>query len=235
MGHKILLIDDDSGLLELLRQGLEIEGYTVITAESGKAGFRHAYYEQPDLILLDIMMPETDGWATYRQLRRITHVPVIVLTAMATREDISKGLSLGVDGFLTKPCSFETLREQIDQALDRAGPKDEEDHVLFNDGYLCIDLMRGVSVDAQQDVQLTSTEVRLLTYMARRKARLVPREELLTQVWGADFVDEVSYLDHYIHHLCQKIEPDPNNPRYLRLCQDQGYCFAELPAPALCS
>ena len=235
MGHKILMIDDDAGLLELLRQGLEIAGFTVITAESGRAGFQRAYHEQPDLILLDIMMPEADGWETYRQLRRITHVPVIILTAMATREDVSRGLAMGVDGFLIKPCSFETLEQHIEQALARTTPVDDEHHILFDDGYLCIDLMRGVTVGGRRNVQLTATEARLLTYMARRKNRLIPHDELLLQVWGTDFCGERAYLDHYLHHLCKKIEPDPNHPRYLHPLEGQGYCFCELPTPALCS
>jgi two-component system KDP operon response regulator KdpE len=142
---------------------------------------------------------------------------------------------MGVDGFLIKPCSFEILEQHINVALARTTPVDDENHTLFDDGYLCIDLLRGVTVGGRRGIQFTATEARLLTYMARRKNRLIPHDELLHQVWGADFCGERAYLDHYLHHLCQKIEPDPSRPRYLRSLEDQGYCFAELPTPALCS
>ncbi len=228
MGTKILIIDDDPGLLVLLQHGLEREGFCVVTAESGKAGFFRAYDEHPDLIILDIMMPEVNGWTTYRQLRRITRAPVIILTAMATREDIDKGLTLGVDAFLTKPCGFDELRARIDEVLGEHARQADDQHVLFDDGYLCIDLMRGVSVRGGHRVQLTPTESRLLLYLARRKGEAVPREELLVNVWGPEYAEELSYLDLFIRHLCQKIEQDPQHPCYLRARENEGYCFPQL-------
>lgn len=235
MGHNILVIDDDHMLLALLRQQLELDGHTVTTAESGREGFVRAYEAQPDLILLDVMMPEADGWATYGQLRRISDAPVIILTAAATKENIARARSLGVADILTKPCSFEELRARIDAAIAEGDTEAERRFVVYDDGYLHIDLLHGAVVRSHREVEITPTESRLLTYLARRMGKTVPQRELLVSIWGPEYADELSYLGLYVHHLCQKIERDPQDPRYIRAQGDEGYCFVDLASVVCCA
>jgi two-component system KDP operon response regulator KdpE len=232
VNHRLLIIDDDLGLLALLRQWLELEGFTVVTAKNGMAGLREAERVPPDLVLLDIMMPRMDGWSTYRQLRGICDAPIIVLTAMATKEDIAKAVSLGVDDFLTKPCSFDELRTRIGRALGERNANAHDRFVVFDDGHLRVDLMHGASLSGRESVHLTPTESRLLLYLARRKGQTVPHKELLVNVWGPEYEEEVRYLDLYVRHLCHKIENDPMNPRYILSNQERGYCFADLATSA---
>jgi two-component system KDP operon response regulator KdpE len=233
VNHRLLIIDDDLGLLALLRQWLELEGFSVVTAKNGMAGLREAERVPPDLILLDIMMPRMDGWSTYRQLRAICDAPIIVLTAMATKEDIAKAVSLGVDDFLTKPCSFDELRTRIGRALGERSSGAHDRFVLFDDGHLRVDLMQGASLAGHESVHLTPTESRLLLYLARRKGQTVPHKELLVNVWGPEYEEELRYLELYVRHLSHKIENDPRNPRYILNDQERGYCFADMAAPAV--
>jgi len=232
--HRLLIIDDGLELLALLRQWLELEGFTVVTAKSGMAGLREAKRVPPDLVLLDIMMPKMDGWSTFRQLRSICDAPVMVLTAMATKEDLAKAESLGVDDFLTKPCSFDELRTRIGRALGERSSGAHDRFVLFDDGHLHVDLMHGARLVGQESVHLTPTESRLLLYLARRKGQTVPHKELLVNVWGPEYQEELRYLNLYVRHLCQKIESDPRKPRYVLNDQERGYCFADMAASAAC-
>jgi two-component system KDP operon response regulator KdpE len=232
VNHRLLIIDDDLGLLALLRQWLELEGFSVATAKSGIAGLREAERTPPDLILLDIMMPRMDGWTTYSQLRNACDAPIIVLTAMATKEDIAKGVSLGVDDYLTKPCSFDELRSRIARALGEHNANAHDRFVVFDDGHLRLDLMQGASVMGHETVHLTPTESRLLLYLARRKGQTVPHKELLVNVWGPEYEEQLRYLDMYVRHLSHKIENDPTNPRYIVSNQEGGYCFADLATSA---
>jgi len=232
VNHRLLIIDDDLGLLALLRQWLELEGYSVATAKNGMAGLREAERVPPDLILLDVMMPKMDGWTTCSQLQNICGAPIIVLSAMASKEDIAEGISLGVDDYVTKPCSFDELRTRISQALGERSSSAHDRFVVFDDGHLRLDLMQGASVSGHESVRLTPTESRLLLYLARRKGQMVPHKELLVNVWGPDYEGQVRYLDTYVKHLSHKIEHDPTNPRYIVASQEGGYCFADLAASA---
>jgi DNA-binding response OmpR family regulator len=227
MKEKILVIDDDSGLLTLLRLGLEREGFSVIAANSGKEGLRQAYEARPDVIILDIMMPEMDGWLTCQRLRNMCDTPIIMLTAKTDRVDVLKGLSLGADDYLTKPCSFDELKARIRTVLrrTRAGSHDDWRDV-YDDGSLCIDLREGTITRRGEVVSLTPTESRLLLYLVSQKGRIVPHRELLTSVWGPEYAEEVGYLSVYVRYLRRKIEDDPANPRYIRTRWGMGYYFA---------
>lgn len=224
MGKKILLIDDDRGLLSLLQQWLVMEGFDVMTAASGKEGFQKAYQTPPDLIILDIMMPEVDGWTTYRQIRRISNAPVIIFTALAGRDDVAKGMAIGVADYLTKPCRFEELRVRIREVLARSSPHDP--HVIYDDGNLRIDLMEGIQVRNQRDLTFSPSEARLLLYLARHKGEVVPYRDLLVNTWGTEYADEESYLHMYIGTLQRKLEEDAAHPRYILAHPQQGYSFA---------
>jgi DNA-binding response OmpR family regulator len=224
MSPKLLVIDDDLGLLTLLKRGLELEGFTVVTAESGKDGFDKAYDTRPDVILLDIVLPQYDGWIVFQQLRRICETPIIIFSAKASTQDIAKGKSLGVADYITKPCGFRELKARIHQVLMQGSRQDS--HVVYDDGYLCIDPMNGLGILRKRRVEFSPTEARLLTYLARRKGQVVPYRELLVQVWGPEYEQEVDYLNTYVRYLRQKIEADPAHPHYIRSHLQEGYCFA---------
>ena len=227
MNEKILLIDDDSGLLTLLRLGLEREGFTVITADTGKEGLRRAYEVRPDVIILDVSMPEMDGWATCQRLRSMCDTPIIMLSAMQGQADVLKGLSLGADDYLTKPCSFDELKARIRTVLRRTkGDSGDTWRATYDDGNLCIDLKDGTVARRGEGIHLTPTESRLLMYLVSQKGRIVPHRELLIGVWGPEYAEEVGYLSVYIRYLRQKIEDDPANPRYVCTRWRMGYYFA---------
>lgn len=226
MNEKVLLIDDDSGLLTLLQLGLERDGFSVVTAKSGKEGVRKAYEHRPDVIILDIMMAEMDGWTTCQRLRHICDTPIIMLTAKTAGEDVIKGLSLGADDYLTKPCSFDELKARIHTVLRRSSASSRGDkQAVFDDGNLRVDLKDGTVTRRGELVELTPTESRLLMYLASQRARIVPHRELLVNVWGPEYAKEVGYLSVYIRYLRQKIEDDPANPQYICTRWKVGYYF----------
>jgi two-component system KDP operon response regulator KdpE len=226
--RKVLVIDDDPGLLTVLRLGLEREGFEVVTADSGKEGLRQAYETHPDVILLDIMMPEMNGWHACQRLRHVCDTPIIMLTARAGQLDVLKGLSLGADDYLTKPCSFDELKARIKTVLRRVDSGGAVDwHPAYDDGCLRVDLASGTVVRNGEVVDLTPTEARLLMYLVSQKGRIVPHKELLTHVWGPEYAEETSYLSVYVRYLRQKIEDDPGNPRYIRTRWRVGYCFVD--------
>ena len=227
MEPKVLLIDDDTGLLTLLKIGLEREGFAVITAENGREGLRLAYQTHPDAIVLDIMMPDMDGWTVCQRLRQVCDVPIIMLTGKTGERDMIKGLSLGADDYLTKPCSFDELKTRIDARLRRRTPSSKTDwKIVYDDGQLRVDLRDGMVMRRGERVDLSPTEMRLLAHLLRQKGRVVPREELLVSVWGPEYAHQLRYLSVYIRYLRQKIEDNPSSPRYIQTRWGLGYLFA---------
>jgi DNA-binding response OmpR family regulator len=227
MGGKVLLIDDDPGLLTLLRLGMERDGFVVYTAANGREGIRKAYECHPDVIVLDVMMDEMDGWSTCQRLRQVCDTPILMLTALASGADVVKGLSLGADDYVTKPCDFGELRARIHALLRRSGNTEARtDLRIYDDGVLQVDLWNGTVRREGKVIELTPTESRLLLYLAGQRGRIVPRKELLTHVWGPEYAKELGYLSVYIRYLRTKIEPDPANPRYICTRWKVGYYFA---------
>jgi len=209
-----------------LQLGLERDGFSVITARSGQEGVRKAYEHHPDVIILDVMMAEMDGWTTCQRLRHICDTPIIMLTAKSAGEDVIKGLSLGADDYLTKPCSFDELKARIHTVLRRSGASLQGDReTVFDDGVLHVDLRDGTVIKRGEVIELTPTESRLLMYLASQRGRIVPHRELLVNVWGPEYVDEVGYLSVYVRYLRQKIEDDPANPHYICTRWKVGYYF----------
>ncbi|HET90739.1 MAG TPA: response regulator transcription factor [Chloroflexi bacterium] len=227
MNEKILVIDDDTGLLTLLQLGLERDGFTVITADSGKEGLRRAYETRPDVVVLDVMMPEMDGWLTCQRLRSMCDTPIIMLTAKTDQADILKGLSLGADDYLTKPCSFDELKARIRTVLRRAKADSRDEwRAIYADDHLRIDLKDGTVIRQGEEIHLTPIESRLLMYLVSQKGRIVPHRELLISIWGPEYARETSYLSVYIRYLRRKIEDDPSSPRYICTRWRMGYYFA---------
>jgi DNA-binding response OmpR family regulator len=227
MDAKVLLIDDDPGLLTLLKLGLERDGFRVYTADSGKDGIRKAYESHPDVIVLDVMMDEMDGWSACQRLRQVCDTPILMLTALASGDDVVKGLSLGADDYVTKPCDFGELRARIRALLRRSSDREVRANPrVYDDGVLHVDLWNGTVRREGELVDLTPTESRLLMYLASQRGRIVSRRELLVNVWGPEYAKELSYLSVYIRYLRRKIEQDPANPRYICTRWKVGYYFA---------
>jgi len=225
---KLLVIDDDAGLLSLLKLGLERDGFEVIAAETGGEGLRQAYALHPDAIVLDIMMPDMDGWTVCQRLRQVCDTPIIILTALSEKQDVVRGLSLGADDYLTKPCSFEELKARIRTAMRRSGAGGQNARdALYDDGRLRIDRLTGDVQKSGEKVNLTPTETRLLLALVRQPGRIVPHRELLIDVWGPEYVDEVKYLGVYICYLRRKIEKDASHPQYILTKHRVGYSFTD--------
>jgi two-component system KDP operon response regulator KdpE len=233
MSQRILIIDDDHQLLALLTPALEQRGFIVDTAQDGKAGVLKASETPPDLIILDIVMPHMDGWSVFRQLREVCPAPIIVFTAMVTTQGIGRALLLGVDVFVAKPCGLEELNARILEALARRAPGARPPPALYDDGYLRIDPMQGATVRRDEGIDLTPTECRLLVYLARRQGQTASYQELLVSTWGPEYAEETSFLDLYVQHLRQKIEPDQAHPRYIHRRPGEGYCFVGAASPVL--
>lgn len=229
MANKILVVDDELNLLRAVQHSLEKEGYQVVTASDGREALRLAYSEHPDLIILDVMMPELDGWQVCQWIREISDVPIIMLTAKAEREDIIKGLELGADDYLVKPFSMGELLARVRAALRRARTEpaapEGEGEGTYSDNYLSIDLnARRVVVNGEL-ISLSPTEYKLLALLVRNRGRVLEFRHILESVWGLEYVAEIDYVRTYVWHLRHKLEPDPKNPRYLLSELDVGYRF----------
>jgi two-component system KDP operon response regulator KdpE len=220
----ILIIDDDETLLELLADHIRMSGYRPLVAGRGTEGLRLAEHEKPDLIVLDVMMPGMDGWEVCQQLRQNSSVPVIMLTAKGEELDKLRGFRLGVDDYVTKPFSFAELAARIGAVLSRV--REATSNVQQrSSGDLSINLdQRRVTLSGQV-VDLTPTEYRLFEVLARHANSTVPTEELLEQVWGAEYAGEVEHVKHYIWSLRRKLESDPGDPKHIITERGFGYRF----------
>jgi two-component system KDP operon response regulator KdpE len=227
MAKTILVIDDDPEILNILSITLTKEQFDVITALDGREGLHKAYVHHPDLVVLDIMMPDMDGWQTCQRLRYVCDVPILMLTARNEQSNILKGLSLGADDYLTKPCSFEELNARIHACLRRATPQSTESwQTRYDDGVLFIDFDEGTVIRDGEQIELTPTESQILLYLASKPGHVFSHQELLTRVWGDEHKDDTGYLSVYIRYLRRKVEQDPNNPIYIRTRWGMGYYFS---------
>lgn len=227
---KVLAIDDDTSLLALLKIGLEREGFQVTTARSGEDGLRKAYALHPDAVILDVLMPQMDGWTTCQRLRQVCDTPVIMLTARSNKEELVKGLSLGADDYLTKPCSFEELKARIRSACRRRSQRlAREPSAVYDDGNLYVNLVNAEVRLQGEVIHLTPTESRLMMYLVSHAGAIVPHRELLINVWGPEYAGETKYLGVYIRYLRKKVEADPSHPVYIQTKHRVGYCFSNYP------
>ena len=220
----LLIIDDDKGLSQLLDEFLSGQGYSVRTVENGKLGLRAMYERQPDIILLDVTMPEKDGWETLKRIREISNLPVIMLTARGDEADILHGFSLGADDYVTKPFSFAQLSARMHAVLGRSAQENPAESKLSADG-LEVDIrLKRVWRDGEL-LALTPTEFKLLVTLMRRAGDVVSPKDLVKEVWGAQYASEIGHVRRYVWHLRQKIEPDPENPRFIYNDRGFGYRF----------
>ena len=221
---KILVIDDDKTLTGLTRQALSKAGYKVDIAHNGIDGLQVLYADQPDLVILDVMMPRMDGWETARRIRQLSKVPIIMLTAKDEEGDKIKGFGIGVDDYVTKPFSFAELTARIGAVLARTGHGEIKTERITS-GALIIDADSHRVLKNGEPVSLTPTEFRLLVTLAQNSGRVLSHEQLLERVWGYDTSEDEDYVKRYIWYLRRKIEDDPSHPQHIVTERGFGYSF----------
>lgn len=226
-GQRILVVDDDPRLIRLVREVLMAAGYEVLTSATGEKAIEAVAIQQPILILLDIVLDDLDGYHICRRVREFSEVPIIMLTAKVTETDMLAGFDAGADDYITKPFSSKELLARVRAVLKRArwpaAPSGEAQIVC---GDLTVDLARRRVRVADRDVYLTATEYNLLYQLATRLNQVILHEQLLTEVWGTEYRNEVDYLRSYVHHLRKKLERDPSKPEMIVNIQGVGYMLS---------
>lgn len=224
----ILIVDDEPRMTRFIRMNLELEGYRVIEAHNGLEALEKARTDLPDLVILDVMMPELDGFDTLEMLREVSNVPVIMLTVRSDEEDKVRGLELGADDYVTKPFGARELASRVKAVLRRTqGPVTPEEAILQIDDRLSIDFNRREVIVEDERIKLRPTEFRMLYHLVENAGWVMPHETLLAKVWGYEYREEIQYLRLYVTYLRQKIEPDPSNPRYILTERGVGYRFVD--------
>jgi two-component system KDP operon response regulator KdpE len=202
--------------------------FEVETANTGIEGLKKAYSFKPDVVVLDVMMPDMDGWQTCQRFREMTDVPIIMLTALGSQDEVIKGLNLGADDYLVKPITADELGARIRAVLRRVTRTEtngKKSTPIFSQENLIVDLDKyEVKVDNNR-IDLSPTEFKLLSVLVKYKGRVLPHEFLLTEVWGPEYVGEIDYLRLYISYLRRKIEKDPSNPNFIHNEWGVGYRF----------
>jgi DNA-binding response OmpR family regulator len=225
---RILVVDDEPRMIGFIRMNLELEGYQVIEAHNGLEALESIRTQLPDVVLLDVMMPELDGFETLRMLREFSSVPVIMLTAKGEEDDKVIGLELGADDYVTKPFGPRELSSRVRAVLRRADMPNTPDRALLRiDDRLSVDFNRREVIVNGEHIKLRPTEYRLLYHLIENAGWTVPHEQLLAKVWGYEYRDETHYVRLYINYLREKIEEDPSNPRYIQTERGVGYRFID--------
>jgi DNA-binding response OmpR family regulator len=224
----ILVVDDEPRMRRFMHMNLDLEGYRVIEAENGLEAVERVRDDLPDMVLLDVMMPELDGFEALRLIRGTSNVPVIMLTVKGEEEDRVRGLELGADDYVTKPFSPRELASRIKAVLRRSEmPTPAEGSIINVDDRLQIDFNRRQVIVDGEEVKLRPTEYRLLYHLVSNAGWTLPHETLLAKVWGHEYRDETHYLRLYITYLRQKIEEDPAHPKYILTERGLGYRFVD--------
>jgi two-component system KDP operon response regulator KdpE len=227
MSEKILVVDDEPRVVRLVDEVLKAVGYEVIAAASGEPAIEMVALEQPDLVLLDILLPHgMDGYEICRRIREFSQVPVIMLTAKAQEADMLHGFDVGADDYLTKPFSAKELVARVRAVLRRAQRPEEMVTATLTCGELGINFARRTVKVRGESVSLTRTEYALLRQLALNANRVMLHQDLLTEVWGLEYRDDIDYLRAYIRYLRRKLEADPSNPQYILTSQGVGYMLA---------
>lgn len=228
MKKRILVVDDEPRMRRFVRMNLDLEGYDVFEAENGLAALNKVRDDMPDLVLLDVAMPELDGFETLEHIREVSAVPVIMLTVKSDEDDRIRGLDLGADDYITKPFSPRELLSRIRAVLRRVEPaKGSVSEPLVVDEDLQIDFPRRAVIARGEHIKLRPTEYRLLLHLVDNAGWIVPQETLLAKVWGPEYRDDSQLLRLYITYLRKKIEPDAANPRYILTERGVGYQFVD--------
>lgn len=227
--HRILIVEDESALVESVKYALEAEGFDVVAAEDGRAGLEAARNLQPDLVLLDLMLPGMSGLDVCRQIRAFSDVPIVMLTAKDSEADRVAGLELGADDYVTKPFSTRELIARVRAHLRRSARSGvlAETNELIRGGRIVMDIdAHKVTVDGSE-VDLRPKEFDLLESLMRRKNRLAARHTLIDEVWGPSYFGDTKTLDVHIKRLRQKVESEPGDPTQIVTVRGLGYKFVD--------
>lgn len=224
----VLVADDDPRLLKLVQRNLELANYRVITVSDGPSVLRQAEAEEPDLYVLDILMPGLDGREVCRRLREFSIAPVLMLTALDAEEDKVSGLDAGADDYLAKPFGAQELVARVKALMRRSKQYTREAATpVFSTGPLTVDFGQHQAFMDGQPINLTPTEYRILAYLARNAGRVATQDELLTKVWGPAYRDEAHLLRVNIARLRQKVEREPSRPKFILTRPGIGYSLAK--------
>jgi two-component system KDP operon response regulator KdpE len=227
MSDKVLVVDDQPRVVRLVREVLQAVGYRVIAAGDGESAIEMVAIEQPDLVLLDILLPQgPDGYDVCRRIREFSDVPVIMLTAKAQESDMLRGFDVGADDYLTKPFSAKELIARVKAVLRRSMRPEEVVTTVLRCGEIEIDFTRHTVTLRGEQVSLTRTEYALLRQLALNPNCIVLHQDLLTAVWGPEYRDDIDYLRAYVRYLRRKLEADPANPTYIVTVSGMGYMLA---------
>jgi len=221
-------VDDEERMVRFIRLNLEYDGFRVVEAFNGTQAINKVRANLPDLILLDIMMPDIDGFEVLRTIREVSSVPIIMLTAKGEEDDRVRGLELGADDYITKPFSPRELVSRVRAVLRRTETASVSTHGIIEvDDRLKLDFdRREIWVDGEL-VQLRPTEYRLLYHLVQNAGWVISHDQLLAKVWGYEYRDEPHYVRLYINYLRKKLEEDPANPKYILTERGVGYRFVD--------
>ena len=228
MGKKVLVVDDEPAFVNLVEQVLTRKGYEVLKASNGQESLKVFFSQNPDVVLLDVVMPKMDGWQTCRLIRDVSNIPIIIITGQHEAEvDIVRGLDYGADDYLIKPMGNEELVARVRAVLRRAElPSSlETQGVTYSDDFLNVDVTERKVIVNGERVRLTPTEFRLFSHLLENSGRVLTHKQLLEKAWGWEYTDDLDHLRIYIWHLRHKIEPDPTKPRYIITEPGVGYYF----------
>jgi two-component system, OmpR family, KDP operon response regulator KdpE len=228
---KAMIVDDEQAIREALGRKLKREGYEIIACQNGLDAVRAFHSERPDIVILDIIMPGgMDGLTVSRRIREVSDTPILMLSAQAiTEDDIIDGLNAGADEYLAKPVRLNEFVARVAAMLRRASMTNVQTEQRYDDGHLNIDLRRRQVYVNGTNVHLTPTEFKLLAVLMENSGRVVAQRDLLEQVWGREYIDDVYYPRVYISQLRRKIERDAANPAYILTEHRVGYRFEKQP------
>ena len=231
-GVRILVVDDERRMIGFIRMNLELEGHLVLEAHNGYEALEALRKDLPDIILLDVMMPELNGFETLRLVREISDVPVIMLTAKGEEDDRVYGLELGADDYITKPFGPRELSSRVRAVLRRyaSSTSNPQEAVLKIDERLSVDYNRREVIVNGEHIKLRPTEYRLLYHLIQNAGWTVPHEQLLAKVWGYEYREEAHYVRLYVNYLREKIEENPSEPVYILTERGVGYRFVDFRA-----
>jgi DNA-binding response OmpR family regulator len=224
---RILVIEDEPDMLDMLQLMLTTEGFEVVKAQDVLTGLRSAFQSHPDAILLDVMMPEMDGFEGCRRLRELTDVPILFVTGKATtHEDVVHGFSLGADDYITKPFNPSELVSRLNACLRRSGKREDTNvEYLSPAPSVVLDCGRHELMIENRRVYLAPKEFQVLQLLIRHTGKVLGHDAILAQVWGPERVGEQDLVKQYIYRLRRKIELDPNTPLYIHSVRGEGYYF----------
>lgn len=221
----ILVVDDEPRMIQFVRMNLEAEGARVIQAQNGLEAIDKVREQIPDAAVMDVMMPELDGFEALKIIREFSEVPIIMLTVRADEDERVRGLELGADDYLGKPFSPRELVSRLKAVLRRTAPEAAKSEVLEIDPDLSIDLRNRAAIVRGKPVKLRPTEWRLLYHLVQNAGWVMTHDMLLAKVWGPEYTGSDEYVRLYITYLRQKIEPDPAHPKYIMTERGTGYRF----------